>query len=215
MGRRSIRNASGRDPGAIGADAGGAGRDVEMPRRRTSAAPRTQPSRRRNPFTLSSHHPFVQSHLTDRRRGADLQGLMPLPSSLPENDTRCRARRGRPMRSCSRASPRTSSAASRLVAIFTAEPSDTQRLEDELAFFAPDAARRRLPRLGDPPLRHLLAAPGPDLRAARHALAHPAGRGRRGADAGLDRTRPASRRRASSPAIPFTSRRSRSSTRRR
>ena len=53
-----------------------------------------------------------------------------------------------------------------------------------------DAARRRLPRLGDAALRHLLAARGPDLRAAGDALAHPARRRRRRPDAGDDGARP-------------------------
>jgi transcription-repair coupling factor (superfamily II helicase) len=77
-----------------------------------------------------------------------------------------------------------------LTAVITAEPADTQRLEGELAFFAPGCASPSS-RLGDPALRHLLAAPGPDLRAAGHAVAHPPGRGRRRAHAGLDRARAA------------------------
>ena len=47
-------------------------------------------------------------------------------------------------------------------------------------------ARRRLPRLGDAALRHLLAARGPDLRAPGDALADPARRRRRRPDAGDD-----------------------------
>ena len=53
------------------------------------------------------------------------------------------------------------------------------------------AARRRLPRLGDAALRHLLAAPGPDLRAAGDALADRPRRGRRRPDAGDDGAGPA------------------------
>jgi transcription-repair coupling factor (superfamily II helicase) len=63
-----------------------------------------------------------------------------------------------------------------LTAIVTADATDAQRLMDELAFFAPDAALRAVPRLGDAALRHLLAAPGPDQRAPGHAVAHPAAR---------------------------------------
>ena len=42
------------------------------------------------------------------------------------------------MRCCSRASRSAQAAQRRLTAIVTAEPADTQRLEDELPFFAPE-----------------------------------------------------------------------------
>ena len=50
---------------------------------------------------------------------------------------RCRAPSARPTRCCWRASRAREAAAGRLTAIVTAEPADTQRLEQELAFFAP------------------------------------------------------------------------------
>jgi transcription-repair coupling factor (superfamily II helicase) len=70
-------------------------------------------------------------------------------------------------------------AAGRITAIVTADAADAQRLIDEMAFFAPEL-RCALFRLGNPALRQLLAAPGPDQRAPGHAVAHPsATRGRR------------------------------------
>jgi transcription-repair coupling factor (superfamily II helicase) len=57
-------------------------------------------------------------------------------------------------------------------AIVTADATDAQRLIDEMAVFCARAALRAVSRLGNPALRHLLAAPGPDQRAAGHAVAH-------------------------------------------
>ena len=58
-------------------------------------------------------------------------------SSPPESASHCRARSAPPTPCCWHAS-RSSAAAGSSTAIFTAEPADTQRLEDELSFFAPE-----------------------------------------------------------------------------
>jgi hypothetical protein len=106
-------------------------------------------------------------------------------------------------------------AAGRTTAIVTADATDAQRLIDEMAFFAPGLRCALFPRLGNPALRHLLAAPGPDQRAPGHAVAHqPAGdRRRRGAGARHHRAVPAGATRPSWRATPSTSRSSKSSTR--
>ena len=51
----------------------------------------------------------------------------------------------------------------------------TQRLEGRTGLLRARAAHRRLPGLGDAALRHLFAASGPDLGAARDAVADPGG----------------------------------------
>ena len=80
-------------------------------------------------------------------------------------------------------------AAGRVTAIVTAEPADTQRLEQELPFFAP-GLRIAVFRLGDAALT-ASPHPGPDLGAARDLVADPGGpaRPRRGARPGVDRAR--------------------------
>ena len=53
---------------------------------------------------------------------------------------------------------------------------DAQRLVEEIAWFAPELRGLPAAGLGDAALRPVLAAPGPGLRAPRHALPHPARR---------------------------------------
>ena len=63
------------------------------------------------------------------------------PPSPLANATRCHAPRGSAdALLLARFAKQESARAKRVVAIVTAEPADTQRLEDELAFFAPDLA---------------------------------------------------------------------------
>jgi hypothetical protein len=50
----------------------------------------------------------------------------------------------------------------RLTAIVTADASDAQRLIEEIQFFRARTAHGHLPRLGNPALRYVLAAPGLD-----------------------------------------------------
>ena len=83
----------------------------------------------------------------------------------------------------------------RLTAIVTAQAADAQRLLDEIAVLCARPALRHVPGLGDPALRHLLAAPGPDQRTPGHLVAHfaprPGQRRRPGADSGGNRPVPA------------------------
>ena len=61
--------------------------------------------------------------------------------------------------------------AQRPLLVLAASAQDAERLREEIAWFDPHAARAPPARLGDPALRPVLAAPGPGLRAPRHALA--------------------------------------------
>ena len=96
------------------------------------------------------------------------------PTSPPASASRCPARPARPTPCCSPASPRRSAprAKRRRDLHRRARRRAAARRRDPV--LRAGAARRRLPRLGDAALRHLLAAPGPDLRAAGDAVAHPA-----------------------------------------
>ncbi len=96
------------------------------------------------------------------------------PTSPPASASRCPARPARPTPCCSPASPRRSAPAPRSSRSSAPSPPTRSASPTRSPFFAPALARRRLPRLGDAALRHLLAARGPDLRAAGDALAHPA-----------------------------------------
>ena len=77
-----------------------------------------------------------------------------------------------PARLCRRALAGRVCPGGHITVVVTADPADANRLQDELPFFAP-GLRVAVFGLGKPRLRQLFAAPGPDLRAPGHAVAHP------------------------------------------
>ncbi len=81
-------------------------------------------------------------------------------------------------------------AATRPTAIVTADCHGRAAAARRTGLLRPGPALLPVSGLGNAALRQLLAAPGPDQRAAGHALAHLAGRGRRGDRAGHHRALP-------------------------
>ena len=75
-------------------------------------------------------------------------------------------------------------AVGRMLTVITANPLDAQRLQEEIAWFAPRLARASAARLGDPALRHALATPRPGFRTPGDALRDQPRRLRHRADSG-------------------------------
>ena len=116
---------------------------------------------------IRPHYP-CPSHATARRsHGSSIMAPFRSMLSLPVPPPGQRTRVGGLIGSSDALALAGLAASRKPLAVFTASAGDGQRLVQEIALLRARAARAPAAGLGDAALRQLLAAPGPDVRAAR------------------------------------------------